>query len=49
MELYVPEYASHVVELWQSFITQLINILLNRAFEENVSNTSCHQLLFVEL
>lgn len=39
MELYVPEYAYYVVELWQEFITRLINLLLSRELEENVSGS----------
>lgn len=37
MELYVEEYAYHVVEVWQEFITRLIRLLLKRSLEENVS------------
>ena len=39
MELYVPEYAYYIVELWQEFITRLINLLLSRELEENVSES----------
>ena len=41
MELYVPEYAYDVVRLWQTFITHLIKLLLDRQLEENVRLSVC--------